>query len=150
MGRIATIFWAIIQSLNIVLSVKPFIFNLNLSVAISVVICLTSGSMVSLWLSEIITEKGIGNGASLFIVVNILSNIPELIIKNWNLSSFSIVTILGTLILFLIAMVGIIVLQEGIRFIPIVSAQQLTKTIALPKDSMFIPFKMNTAGVLPV
>merc|ERR1712054_11794 len=134
MGRIATIFWAIIQSLNIVLSVKPFIFNLNLSVAISVVICLTSGSMVSLWLSEIITEKGIGNGASLFIVVNILSNIPELIIKNWNLSSFSIVTILGTLILFLIAMV---------------SAQQLTKTIALPKDSMFIPFKMNTAGVLP-
>ena len=47
-------------------------------------------------------------------------------------------------------MVGIIVLQEGIRFIPIVSAQQLTKTIALPKDSMFIPFKMNTAGVLPV
>ena len=148
--RIATVFWAIVQSLNIVLALKPFIFNLNLSVAISVVICLTSGSMVSLWLSEIITEKGIGNGASLFIVVNILSNIPELIIKNWNLTSFSAVTILGTLILFLIAMVGIIVLQEGIRFIPIVSAQQLTKTIALPKDSMFIPFKMNTAGVLPV
>ena len=148
--RVATIIGAILQSLNIVLSLKPFIFNLNITVAINVMVCLVSGSMISLWLSEIITEKGIGNGSSLFIVVNILSNIPELILKNWNTNSLSFITIFGTFCLFLIAMVGIIILQEGIRFIPIVSAQQLTKTIALPKDSMFIPFKMNTAGVLPV
>lgn len=148
--RIATIFWAILQSINIVFSLKPFLFNLNLNVALNIIICLTAGSMISLWLSEIITEKGIGNGSSLFIVVNILSNVPELILKNWNTSSISFINILGTTILFLIAMVGVIILQEGIRFLPIISAQQLTKSVTLSNDSMFIPFKMNTTGVLPV
>ena len=148
--RIATIVIAIFQGINIVFSLKPFLFNLNFPIAINVITCLTAGSMISLWLSEIITEKGVGNGSSLFIVVNILSNVPELILKNWNTNSIVFINLLGTTMLFLVAIIGIIILQEGIRFLPIISAQQLTKTIALPKDSMFIPFKMNTTGVLPV
>ena len=131
--RIATILIAIIQAVNIVLSLKPFLFNLTFSVAINVIICLTSGSMISLWLSEIITEKGIGNGSSLFIVVNILSNVPELIIKNWNSNSIILINLFGTTLLFLVAIIGIIILQEGIRFLPIISAQQLTKTIEFLK-----------------
>ena len=148
--RVVTIIWAVFQSLNITLSLKPFIFNLDFSTIVSTVGCLVSGSMISLWLSEIISERGIGNGSSLFIVVNILSNIPEIIAKNWATGSLSAFKILGIFSLFLLAMIGIIILQEGIRFIPIISAQQLTKTISLSEDSMFIPFKVNTAGVLPV
>ena len=148
--RIATILIALAQAINIVFSLKPFLFNINFSIAFNIVICLTSGSMISLWLSEIITERGVGNGSSLFIVVNILSNVPELILKNWQNSSIAITNLIGTSLLFLVAIIGIIILQEGIRFLPIISAQQLTKTVALPKDSMFIPFKMNTTGVLPV
>lgn len=148
--RFITVLWASFQSLNLLLSLKPFVFNLDWFTILTAGGCLVSGSMVSLWLSEVITEKGIGNGSSLFIVVNILSNIPELLIKGWSNYSFSFFKILGVIVLFLVAMIGIIILQEGIRFIPIISAKQLTKTVTLSEDSMFIPFKVNTAGVLPV
>ena len=68
--RYLTLLWAIIQSIAIALWIKPYVFNWHINFIFDCVITLTTGSMITMWLSELITEYGIGNGASLLIFQN--------------------------------------------------------------------------------
>lgn len=76
--------WATLQSGAISIWVKPYVFNWNFAFVCESVLALTAGSMIIMWLSELITEKGIGNGASLLIFQNIVSGLP----KNFTQSFF--------------------------------------------------------------
>ena len=113
--------------------------------------------MIVLWLSEIVTEYGLGNGASLLIYTNIVSNLPNFG-KNLFLKAsenISIVSwILISLLLF-IAIYGIVLLQEGTRVVPLISSKQLTKTTESFSTSSllennYIPLRFNQAGVMPI
>ena len=75
--RLVTLGWALIQSFSIAFYLKRALFDWNLYLAIEIIIWLTTGAMIVLWLSEIITEYGLGNGASLLIYTNIVSNLPN-------------------------------------------------------------------------
>jgi preprotein translocase subunit SecY len=79
-----------------------------------------------LWLSEIITDYGLGNGASLLIYINIISNLPNLskTIISENLTFFAG---LGFILLIFGSLYGIVFLQEGVRSIPLISSKQLTQ-----------------------
>lgn len=149
--RYLTLIWAIIQSTLIALWLKPYIFSWNNIFILDCIITLTTGSIIILWFSEIITEYGIGNGTSLLIFQNIVSNIPK------NLQNYTIhinnkeqlIQIFFLLILMLITLAINIFIQEGIRKISIISAKQLGKISELNPQS-YIPLKLHQGGVMPI
>jgi preprotein translocase subunit SecY len=153
--RLITLIWAVIQSAGIAFYLKRALFNWTPFLAFEIIIWLTTGAIIVLWLSELITEYGLGNGASLLIYTNIVSNLPNLVKKliSENSESLGVVswTIIG--ILFFIAIYGIVLLQEGARIIPLISSKQLgqssTTFSALPENN-YIPLRFNQAGVMPI
>ncbi len=148
--RYLALMWAIIQSIGICLWIKPYVFYWNINFIAEVIISLSTGAMIVMWFSEIITEKGIGNGASLLIFQNIISGIPQNL-KN-SLPTQDIFLFNQSLILiplFITMLVITILVQEGIRKINIVSARQLVKQNVIDPQS-YLPLKLNQGGVMPI
>ena len=114
-------------------------------------LALATGSMMIMWFSEQITEKGVGNGPSLLIFINIIAGLPKLIQqKSSSMISNPTVTDLTVLaIIFFLIIIGIIFVQEGTRRIPIISARQLGKGQAQNKTS-YLPLRLNQGGVMPI
>ena len=156
--RLVTLGWALIQSFSIAFYLKRALFDWNIYLAIEIIIWLTTGAMIVLWLSEIITEYGLGNGASLLIYTNIVSNLPNFA-KNVFVKTNGEISILSwvfILTIFFIAISGIVLLQEGMRVIPLISSRQLNQptrrsvsTLTDVKNN-YIPLRFNQAGVMPI
>jgi preprotein translocase subunit SecY len=149
--RYVALFWAMVQSIGISFWVRPYVFNWDLEFVIGMSLALTTGSMIIMWCSEQITEKGIGNGPSLLIFINIISGLPKLIQqKSPSIGESSQLTELFLLaFIFLIMIIGIIFVQEGTRRIPIISARQLGKGQTQNKTS-YLPLRLNQGGVMPI
>ena len=148
--RYLTLVWAIIQSIAISIWIKPYVFHWNIQFLSDIVLSLTTGSMIVMWLSEIITEKGIGNGASLLIFQNIVSGIPQQIKTSINMNDKEILLKIFLLcFLFTLMLVITVLIQEGIRKISIVSVRQLVKKNELNPQS-YLPLKLNQGGVMPI
>jgi len=152
--RFITLIWAIIQSLGLVFYLKQVLFDWNYSLAFDIVIWLTTGAMIVLWLSELITDYGLGNGASLLIYTNIISNLPNLSKKiflenNGNINIFSGI---GILFLIFVSLYGIVFLQEGVRIIQLISSKQLNQSSFSDLDTSenYLPLRLNQAGVMPI
>src|SRR5664280_3054739 len=124
----------------------PFSFESYQS--LSMILALTVGSIVLMWLGELITEKGIGNGISFIIFAGIVSRMPGAVYSffvspNWlELFAFGI---LGLLIIFVIVFV-----QEGQRRIPIQYANRVRGHRIYQGGSTFLPLRVNMAGVIPI
>ena len=113
--------------------------------------------MIVLWLSEIVTEYGLGNGASLLIYTNIVSNLPNFGKNLFQTAgeNISVVSWLFISLLFFVAIYGIVLLQEGTRVVPLISSKQLTKTTDTfstdsSSENNYIPLRFNQAGVMPI
>jgi preprotein translocase subunit SecY len=150
--RSLTLFIAILESLSIAFSLRPILFNWNLAICGEIVLALTTGSMIIIWLSDLITEDGIGNGSSIVITLNILSVLPntiQTIVQSGNLLS-----ILISLASFTILIVGIIYVQEAVRIIPLISAKQLfaqqNQNNNQTMRTSYLPLKINQGGVMPI
>jgi len=153
--RLITLGWALLQSSSIAFYLKRALFNWTPVLAFEIIIWLTTGAMIVLWLSELITEYGLGNGSSLLIYTNIISSLPNLTKKliNENTDNLTILAGLGIGLLFFLAIAGIITLQESARIIPLISSKQLGQTqlsISKIKPSNYIPLRFNQAGVMPI
>ena len=152
--RFITLIWAIIQSVGLTFYLKQILFDWNYNLAFEIVIWLTTGAMIVLWLSELITDYGLGNGASLLIYTNIISSLPNLgkTIINDNLENFTISSELGIILLIFSSLYGIVFLQEGVRIIPLISSKQLNQSSL--QDSVtsnnYLPLRLNQAGVMPI
>jgi preprotein translocase subunit SecY len=149
--RFITLGWAIIQSVGVALYLKQILFDWNYGLALEIVLWLTTGAMIVLWLSEIITDYGLGNGASLLIYINIISNLPNLS-KSFISENLSIFTELGFLLLIFGSLYGIVFLQEGIRSIPLISSKQLNQSSGQNSltSNYYLPLRFNQAGVMPI
>lgn len=150
--RYLTLIWAGIQSALIALWIKPFTFNSGNYFTLDCIITLTTGSIIVMWLSEAITEYGIGNGSSLLIFQNIISNIPknqftiEINDRFDNIPALIFITITVILLLMLS-----ILIQESKRKINIISARQLGKINTFDLNTQnYIPLKINQGGVMPI
>ena len=142
--------WAIIQSLGVSFWVRPYVFNWDIQFVLEMTLSLTTGSMLVMWISEQITEKGIGNGASMLIFVNIISGLPKLIQQNsGTVKSNSLFELVILALIFLIMIIGIIFVQEGTRRIPVISARQLGKG-QLENKTSYLPLRLNQGGVMPI
>lgn len=149
--RFITLAWAIIQSLSLAFYLKQVLFDWNYLLAIEIVFWLTTGAMIVLWLSELITDYGLGNGASLLIYTNIISSLPNLCSKiiAENSENFSLSTIIGIGSLIFVSLYGIVFLQEGSRIIPLLSSKQLSSQDSVSTNN-YIPLRFNQAGVMPI
>jgi preprotein translocase subunit SecY len=152
--RFITLAWAIIQSFSLAFYLKQVLFGWNYVLAIEIVVWLTTGAMIVLWLSELITDYGLGNGASLLIYTNIISSLPNICSKiiTENTENFSISSILGIGILIFVSLYGIVFLQEGSRIVPLLSSKQLNQTSLQDSSATnnYIPLRFNQAGVMPI
>ena len=153
--RLITFGWALIQSSSIAFYLKRALFEWNPLLAFEIILWLTTGAMIVLWLSELITEYGLGNGASLLIYTNIISSLPNLGKKliSENTEQLTLVSGFGIAILFFIAISGIITLQESARIVPLISSKQLGQSqqfVSKVKSNNYIPLRFNQAGVMPI
>jgi len=152
--RLITLIWAIIQSFTLALYLKQVLFDWNYSLAFEIVIWLTTGAMIVLWLSEVITDYGLGNGASLLIYTNIISNLPNLS-KKFFLESIENITLSSGIEIFLLifaSLYGIVVLQRGVRIIQLISSKQLNQqdSVSIETIDNYLPLRLNQAGVMPI
>lgn len=153
--RYGTVVLAFIQAMGMAIAlgrsgaVQNNIFWSYLFIAI----CLTAGTALLMWIGEMITEKGVGNGISLLIFAGIVSRIPsqlagvhqELtggIIGFFNIALF--------IILALAIIVAIIAVNEGQRRLPVQYAKRVVGRKLYGGQSTFLPLKVNTAGVIPI
>jgi preprotein translocase subunit SecY len=152
--RFITLVFAIIQSVSLSLYLKQILFDWNYTLAFEITLCLTTGAMIILWLSELITDYGLGNGASLLIYTNIISNLPNLTKSIFieNNDNLSILSEIGIALLIFTSLYGIVFLQEGVRIIPLISSKQLNQ-VSLQDSATsnnYIPLRFNQAGVMPI
>ena len=152
--RIVTLILAIIQSIGIGLYLRQVLFNWNLGLFLQVILWLTTGTIIVLWLSELITDFGLGNGASLLIYTNIISSFPNLLKTilieiSQNVNILSIILASGLII---ISLIGILLLQDSVREIPLISSKQLNRRApnSYSKIDIYLPLKLNQAGVMPI
>lgn len=124
-------------------------------VAVSVV-SLTAGSAFLMWLGERITERGVGNGISIILLINIVSRIPSDIMNLYNqfVKNATVVNKIIAIVIILAVIIGmvvfIIILQDGERRIPVQYAKKVQGRKMVGGQSSSIPLKVNTAGVIPV
>lgn len=115
---------------------------------LTIVITMTAGTALIMWLGELITQRGIGNGMSLIIFVSIVSQLPsQLGILQANSSSFEFGAVI---VLMVVLTIGIIFIDQGQRRIPISFSRRVRGRKVLGGQSTYIPLKVNMAGVIPV
>jgi preprotein translocase subunit SecY len=113
-----------------------------------IVITLTAGCTILMWMGELITQRGIGNGISLMIFASIVSRIPEGIDKWWNNPDQVFVVLMPFIALGVI--VAIVFVQEGQRRIPVQYAKRVVGRRMTAGGSTYLPLRVNMAGVIPV
>jgi len=153
--RYVTVGWAIIQSVAFsAFFLQQFALNPGPLFVAETAIALTAGSMFVMWASELITERGIGNGASLLIFVNIVASLPKSLGDTIDLVQVGGREIVGRVIVlvlvFLATIVGIVFVQEGIRRIPIISARRQVGRRVLAEQRSYLPLRLNSGGVMPI
>lgn len=118
---------------------------------ISSIIILTTGTMFCMWLGEKITDRGIGNGISMLIMVGIISRFPGAIIAEAQLKGMSgaLFFLLELVAMFFVVM-GVIMLTQANRRIPVQYAKQMVGNKVYGGQRQYIPLKINAAGVMPI
>ncbi|NJL46146.1 MAG: preprotein translocase subunit SecY [Leptolyngbyaceae cyanobacterium SM2_3_12] len=153
--RYVALGWAILQS-TLLASFLLYQFALEPGplFVIQTVIALTAGSMFVMWVGELITERGIGNGASLLIFLNIVSTLPRSLSQTAELAQSGDRSLVGGVIVlmlvFLAMIVGIVFVQEGTRRIPIISARRQVGRKMYLEQSNYLPLRLNQGGVMPI
>src|SRR5258705_1687548 len=120
---------------------------------LSSVVILTAGTLFVMWMGEKITDKGLGNGTSLIIMIGILARLPqsftqELVAKS-NPAGQILIFIIEIVILIGIIM-GCIILIQGVRKVPVNYAKQIVGNRQFGGARQFLPLKVNSAGVMPI
>jgi preprotein translocase subunit SecY len=153
--RYVTVVWATIQSVAFsALFLQQFALNPGILFVAETAIALTAGSMFVMWASELITERGLGNGASLLIFVNIVASLPKALGDTIDLVQVggreTVGRVIVLVLVFLATIVGIVFVQEGIRRIPIISARRQVGRRVLAEQRSYLPLRLNSGGVMPI
>ena len=114
-----------------------------------VIVTLVAGALIIMWLGEVITQRGIGNGMSLIIFANIMAGLPSAIISSVMTSGGVLVTIL-TLVVIVAIIPVIVYIERGQRRIPVQYAKRVVGRQMMGGQTTYLPIKVNTAGVVPI
>jgi preprotein translocase subunit SecY len=155
--RIGTVFVCLIQSGIVVAYASSIpgaiILNNRIVFTAIVLITVTTGAMITVWMGDQITARGIGNGISMLIFAGIVARWPSAIWELGRMVGNGDVNIVPVIVVFLmfIAIIGLVILeQQGERKIPIHYAKRVVGRKMYGGQSTYIPFKINPSGVIPV
>lgn len=157
--RYVTVVLALIQSVAMAIGFGRggYLDKFDFLHVVMMVTALTAGSAVLMWIGERITEKGVGNGISIVLTINIISRIPEDLMTLYtqfiaNASNVGNAIIAAAVILavILVTVVFVIILQDGQRKIPVQYSKKIQGRKQVGGQSSHIPLKVNTAGVIPI
>lgn len=115
------------------------------------IITVTAGTVFLMWLGELITEQGIGNGISLIIFVGIIGRIPQVVAQSY--ASFTpdlLFTYLAFMVVFIVVIAGVIIITEGQRSIPVSYAKRVRGNRVFGGVATHLPLRVNQAGVIPI
>ena len=118
---------------------------------LGMIITITAGTIFLMWIGELITEKKVGNGISLLIFAGIVASLPQAIqqvVVTFDASQFFI--LIGFVIIALITVVGVVIITEGQRNIPVQYAKQIRGNRMYGGTSTHLPLRVNMAGVIPI
>mgnify|MGYP003393501198 CR=1 FL=1 len=152
-SRLLAVPLALLQSygLLVLLSRQHVLANLGFFGYLTNMIVATAGSLLLMWLGELITEKGIGNGVSLIIFAGIVSRIPrDLQQEFFNFSVDKLPAYFAFLIASLVVIAGVVIISEGQRNIPVSYAKRIRGQRMYGGVSTHLPLRVNQAGVIPI
>jgi len=119
--------------------------------SISSVFVLAAGTMFCMWLGERITDKGIGNGISMLIMIGIVSRFPGAIYKEFqSRGSGGILLFVIEIVALYFVIMGAVMLTQAVRRIPIQYAKQVVGNRVMGGQRQYLPLKLNAAGVMPI
>jgi preprotein translocase subunit SecY len=122
--------------------------NFNLAKVLLIVISLTAGTVLLMWMGELITQRGIGNGISLLIFASIVARIPSGVQSWWNSSDQTFKVMMPFIALAVVA--AVVFVQEGQRRIPVQYAKRVIGRRMSGGGQTYLPLRVNMAGVIPV
>ena len=114
---------------------------------VATLFALVAGTMFAIWLGDLITERGIGNGISIIILGGIVSRAPQNIVR---LAATSTLTLILFLILMVVTVFAIVVIQEGQRRIPVQYGRRVRGTKVYGGQSTYVPLRVNSSGMIPI
>lgn len=118
--------------------------------SIIVVLVLLTGAILIMWMGEVLTQRGIGNGMSLIIFVNIMAGLGPTLVREWTTQDTgSIITVVTLLVIMAIIPV-IVFIERGQRRIPVQYAKRVVGRRIMGANATYLPIKVNTAGVVPI
>jgi preprotein translocase subunit SecY len=148
---------AIIQSISQIqifnsLGGRPIIpgFGSDLLLTATVLITMTAGTMFAIWLGNLITEQGIGNGLSIIIFAGIVARAPQSLLNLVNSSTQPVFNVAEFILLTLLGVVVIVIIQEGVRRIPVQYGKRVRGRKQYGGGSTHIPLKVNSVGMIPL
>jgi len=118
---------------------------------VAMIITITAGTVFLMWIGELITEKNIGNGISLLIFAGIVSRLPQVIQQT--LATFDpgqLFILIGFAIIALVTIIGVVIITEGQRNVPVQYAKQIRGNRMYGGTSTHLPLRVNMAGVMPI
>jgi len=137
-------FLILLQSQNVLPHISSFSFATN-------VIVITGGSILLMWIGELISEFGIGNGVSLIIFAGIISRLPTNItqfVANYNAADLPLY--IGVIIVAIVVVAGVVYVTEAERSVPVTYAKQVRGNKVYGGASTYLPLRLNQAGVIPI
>ncbi len=156
--RYLTVFILLVQApsylanLHYQLSPTAFVSS-GIWFTISSVVILTSGTMFIMWLGERITDRGIGNGISLIIMIGIIARLPRSFIAEFSVRSNGaggLMMLIVEIVILLLIIIATIALVQGTRRIPVQYAKRIVGNKQYGGVRQYIPLKVNAAGVMPI
>src|SRR6185312_9812840 len=147
--RILTVPLALLQGIGVAVfmqrsGVLPAFGPDNLGLTLAILASLTAGTLILMWLGELISERGIGNGISFIIFAGIVGRLPTTVAQT-NAFALLSIAVVGVLVI-----AAIIFIQEGQRRIPVQYAKRVRGTRMYSGGSTHIPLRVNSAGVIPI
>ncbi|CAI9098684.1 OLC1v1035373C5 [Oldenlandia corymbosa var. corymbosa] len=150
--RYASVGFAIVQAIGQVLFLRPYVDDFSTQWVLSSVVLLTLGSAFTTYIGERITDLKLGNGTSLLIFTNIISYLPasfgRTVAQAYRDGNY--VGLIAIIVSFFLLVLGIVYVQEAERKIPINYANRYTSRTGGLQRSAYLPFKVNSSGVMPI
>ena len=151
--RYLTVPFAMLQAFSMIALLKSqqVIMDLGWQETVLVMLTITAGTVFLMWLGELITEKGIGNGVSLIIFAGIIAGVPsgvKQLIATWD--ETKLLTYAGFAVAIIVVIYAIIYVTEGQRHIPVSYARRMRGSKSVGGQSTYLPLRVNQAGVIPI
>lgn len=151
--RYVGVLLALIMSIGMVMSLRSYMITTDLLSKITMILTLTAGACIVMWMGEKITEKGIGNGVSLIIFVGIVARLPVTVwsfLQNIFAGEVNAWALVPIVVIYVAIVAGVVFIDCGERRVPVQYAKRVVGRKMYGGQTTNIPMKINSAGVMPI